>query len=152
AVLADFDAVAAGGPAVRVADVEVGDLCAGGHVLVVLGHDLAAVQVGPARAQAARLAVGLHRGVDGVAAGKRGERRGDAVVGTDRVAEAEAGGGGGRCQHRRRRGGGRLGGGGRRHDGVGFFPAAAGEGGDGDGRGQQGLDGIDRQSVVEGRG
>src|SRR5690606_11435331 len=89
-----------------------------------------------------RLAVGLHRGVDGVAAGKRGERRGDAVVGTDRVAEAEAGGGGGRCQHRRRRGGGRLGGGGRRHDGVGFFPAAAGEGGDGDGRGQQGLDGM----------
>src|SRR5690606_34971852 len=54
AVLRHLDAVAAGRPAVGVADVEVGGLRTGGNVLGFFGDRLVAVQVGPLRDQAAR--------------------------------------------------------------------------------------------------
>src|SRR5690606_30607453 len=117
----------------------VGDLGAGGHVLVVLVEDLVAVEVGPARGEAAGLAVGFDRGVDGVAAGERVDRGGDAVVGADGVAERQGGDAGGGGHHRRGRGGGRLGGGGRRHHRIGLFAAAASKGGGADGGQQQGM-------------
>src|SRR5690606_30815970 len=93
AVLRHLDAVAAGRPAVGVADVEVGGLRTGGNVLGFFGDRLVAVQVGPLRDQAARRgAVGGDRCVDGVAAGERGQRRGDLVVGADRIAQGDRAG------------------------------------------------------------
>src|SRR5690606_39865547 len=78
AVLRHLQAVAAGWPAVGLADVEVGDLRAGGDVFLLFGHDLVAVEVGPPGLQPPRRAVGFYRGVNGVAAGEGGLRRGDA--------------------------------------------------------------------------
>src|SRR5690606_22548944 len=139
AVLRDLHAVAAGGPAVGLADVEVGGLGAGGDVLGFFGDGLVAVEVGPPGGQAAGVAVAGDRGVDGVAAGEAGERGGDAVIGVDRVAQGHGGGGDRRRQHRGGRGGHGFGRGARGRGRDGFVAAAADEGDGADGGGKQGL-------------
>src|SRR5690606_33671892 len=68
AVLRHLDAVAAGRPAVGVADVEVGGLRARGNVLGFFRDRLVALQMGPFGDEAAGGgAVGGDRGMDGVA-------------------------------------------------------------------------------------